>query len=491
MNNGLWQKHWVTVFRHFVLDGALFALAFMLGMELRFGAMEWDAKLTDYYPGIILGALVFPCTAYILGLYAPQKAAQGMFRRALALLVCFGIAVVLMLGMFYFDFSSRIGRGVMLLGAVCAYLTVLLHHVVLMSRLKGYRERVVMIVTGVFDEEEIRANAHLWRGPFELVGVVPAGEFQPEGESRNLGSVGDLMDIVARHQIERVLCTNASYGDARLSPLFCQLRYAGVTVMPLISLCEEAHQSVPLELITTEWLLNASSLPHMLYIKKLKRGFDIASALAGLVFLSPPLLFGILLTKLTSPGPVFYRQVRSGRFGRTFRMIKLRTMIVDAEKAGAVWAQEKDPRTTPVGGFLRKYRIDEIPQLINVLRGEMSLVGPRPERPEFVDELAAKIPFYRERLMIQPGITGWAQVCYPYGASVEDARRKLEYDLYYMKHMSVFLDVFILLDTVRIILTGGLGEAHKQKIPRYETSGSACVLPLGGDAAAKKTKHAQ
>ncbi len=145
-------------------------------------------------------------------------------------------------------------------------------------------------------------------------------------------------------------------------------------------------------------------------------------------------------------------------------------MRVDAEKHGAVWASTNDPRTTPVGNFLRKYRIDEIPQLVNVLRGQMSLVGPRPERPEFVEQLSDRIPFYRERLMIQPGITGWAQVSYPYGASIEDTRRKLEYDLYYMKHMSFFLDLFILLDTVRIILVGGLHERHKQNVPRYETS---------------------
>jgi lipopolysaccharide/colanic/teichoic acid biosynthesis glycosyltransferase len=148
-------------------------------------------------------------------------------------------------------------------------------------------------------------------------------------------------------------------------------------------------------------------------------------------------------------------------------------MSLDAERDGAAWSTENDPRVTVVGRFLRKYRIDEIPQLGNVLRGDMSFVGPRPERPEFVDELSASIPHYMERLMVQPGITGWAQVNYPYGASIADARRKLEYDLYYTKHMSLFLDLFSLLDTVRIILRGGLrnpdtrpwGEGHCAIIP--------------------------
>jgi lipopolysaccharide/colanic/teichoic acid biosynthesis glycosyltransferase len=151
-------------------------------------------------------------------------------------------------------------------------------------------------------------------------------------------------------------------------------------------------------------------------------------------------------------------------------------MRTDAERDGAVWSKADDDRATPIGKILRRYRIDEIPQLINVLRGEMSFVGPRPERPEFVDELARQIPFYRERLMVQPGITGWAQVNYPYGSSVEDARRKLEYDLYYMKHMSVFLDFFILVDTIRIVLRGGLDEAHKHLVPSYQ---SAAPLPAG------------
>jgi exopolysaccharide biosynthesis polyprenyl glycosylphosphotransferase len=233
------------------------------------------------------------------------------------------------------------------------------------------------------------------------------------------------------------------------------LRYSGISVMPLITLCEEVEQYVPLELITSEWLLNASGEPQHIYIKKLKRFFDIICSAIGLVLSSPALALGALAIRLTSPGPIFYRQTRSGRFGRPFQMTKLRTMHVNAEKTGAVWSGKNDPRVTFVGRFLRRYRIDEIPQLWHVLCGQMSFVGPRPERPEIIAQLAQEVPYYEERLMVQPGITGWAQVSYPYGASALDARRKLEYDLYYMKHMSLFLDVFILLDTVRTVLTGG------------------------------------
>jgi len=172
--------------------------------------------------------------------------------------------------------------------------------------------------------------------------------------------------------------------------------------------------------------------------------------------------------KLTSPGPIFYRQNRAGRFGRDFEMLKLRTMHVDSEKNGAQWCGKDDPRIHPVGRFLRRYRIDEIPQLWHVFCGHMSFVGPRPERPEMIAQLAKEIPFYEERQMVQPGITGWAQVSYPYGASVLDTRRKLEYDLYYMKHMSLFLDVFILLDTIRTVLSGGAREAEVRGASRAD-----------------------
>jgi lipopolysaccharide/colanic/teichoic acid biosynthesis glycosyltransferase len=165
-------------------------------------------------------------------------------------------------------------------------------------------------------------------------------------------------------------------------------------------------------------------------------------------------------------------------------------MRVDAEKDGVRWAAANDSRVTWTGRFLRKFRVDEIPQLVNVLRGEMSFVGPRPERPEFVAELATQIPYYEERLMVQPGITGWAQVNYPYGASVEDTRRKLEYDLYYMKNMSLFLDMFILLDTVRIILRGGMDPRKVRRLPEFatrrelETSTELPALPVAASKSA-------
>jgi lipopolysaccharide/colanic/teichoic acid biosynthesis glycosyltransferase len=237
---------------------------------------------------------------------------------------------------------------------------------------------------------------------------------------------------------------------------------------------------VPLNLVTPEWLLAASSMPHRFYIRKVKRAFDIAASLGFLFFLWPFILLAAFGVLVTSGRPIFYRQERVGHFGRKFTVMKFRTMRHDAEKDGAEWASVKgDSRVTLLGGLMRKYRVDEIPQLINILRGEMSFVGPRPERPEFVDLLNEDLDLNPERLMVQPGLTGWAQVSYPYGASVEDAARKLEYDLYYMKNMSLFLDVFILLDTVRTVLYGG---AKSEDALLHNRDLLAALRP-GGDVA--------
>ena len=185
-----------------------------------------------------------------------------------------------------------------------------------------------------------------------------------------------------------------------------------------------------------------------------RRGRDVALSLLLLVVTSPLLLIVACLITLESPGPVLYRQERVGLGGHAFSLWKLRSMRIDAEASGPIWAARRDPRITRVGAFIRAHRIDELPQLANIIRGEMSLVGPRPERPIFVEQLADVIPNYRARTRVQPGLTGWAQVNYPYGASVEDARIKLDHDLYYIRQRSLLLDLRILLRTVGVVLRG-------------------------------------
>jgi lipopolysaccharide/colanic/teichoic acid biosynthesis glycosyltransferase len=217
---------------------------------------------------------------------------------------------------------------------------------------------------------------------------------------------------------------------------------------------EDLWSSVPVEHVGPDWMLSRGLDTSNHVAEGVKRLTDVVLALLILVALSPFVLLALVAIALSADGPLFYRQERVGQYGRTFRIWKLRTMRVDAEAAGAQWARGDDPRRTAVGRLLRRTRLDEVPQVANILLGEMSFVGPRPERPEFVAELEGSLPYYAWRHFVRPGLTGWAQVNLPYGSSVEDARRKLEYDLYYVRHSSLLTDLLIVLRTAAAALRG-------------------------------------
>ncbi len=231
------------------------------------------------------------------------------------------------------------------------------------------------------------------------------------------------------------------------------LRMRGIRVLHEAGFCEQMLGRVSLDLLGPSWFLEPAGFDSGAASLALKRACDIVVSLVLLVISLPVMGLAALAVRIDSPGPILYRQERVGLGGRVFTLLKFRSMRADAEEGGRpVWAAQADPRVTRVGAFIRSTRIDELPQLFNVLRGDMSLVGPRPERPMFVNELARVIPFYNQRNYLKPGITGWAQVNYPYGASVEDAREKLSYDLYYLRYRSLLFDLFILAATVRVIL---------------------------------------
>jgi sugar transferase (PEP-CTERM system associated) len=232
--------------------------------------------------------------------------------------------------------------------------------------------------------------------------------------------------------------------------LHCKL--AGIRVTEFLDFWERETRTVDLEALRPSWLFYSDGFRCGVVDELVKRAFDIVVSLAMLVFSAPLLVVVAGLIKLDSPGPVLYRQERVGYRGQSFTILKFRSMRVDAEsQTGPQWAARRDTRITRVGTVIRKLRIDELPQILNVLRGDMSFVGPRPERPFFVANLVAVIPYYNERHWVRPGITGWAQINYPYGASIEDGRHKLSYDLYYVKNRSIFLDFVILLQTVRVV----------------------------------------
>jgi exopolysaccharide biosynthesis polyprenyl glycosylphosphotransferase len=267
------------------------------------------------------------------------------------------------------------------------------------------------------------------------------------------GSLNDLPQWSQQSWSGVIVGTELS--DAHIQQLI-QLRLSGVSIYGIPDICETLWYKLPSSVLQDNWLAfgNGFNLAADSISQKLKRILDLILAWLLLAFLSPLMLLVIVAIKLDSPGPVFYTQIRAGVDGKPFRVYKFRSMYEDAEKRGAQWANQQDPRITRVGRWLRLMRIDELPQIFNVLRGEMSLIGPRPERPEFDVKLREEIPYYDLRYVVKPGITGWAQVMYPYGASVEDAREKLAYDLYYIKNYSLVLDLAIFFKTIRVVLLG-------------------------------------
>jgi sugar transferase (PEP-CTERM system associated) len=234
------------------------------------------------------------------------------------------------------------------------------------------------------------------------------------------------------------------------------MRLKGVYVYSIADFCEQFWQKIPPAYIQDDWFAFTSGFDilHNRIQAKLKQAIDVIAAAVMLIVFLPITTIVAIAIKLNSPGPIFYSQVRTGLNRKKFRVYKFRSMYQDAEAKGIQWASERDPRITRVGLFIRLTRIDELPQLWNVLKGDMSLVGPRPERPEFDLQLRKEIPYYDVRYLVKPGITGWAQVCYPYGASVEDAYQKVAYDLYYIKNYSLFLDFAIALKTLRVVILG-------------------------------------
>jgi exopolysaccharide biosynthesis polyprenyl glycosylphosphotransferase len=262
------------------------------------------------------------------------------------------------------------------------------------------------------------------------------------------------MYVVGTRDVKAVVVRSESM-TLELAGVLTRLRFNGIQVYSLLDFCMRASEELPLEILNEFWLCVADGfdLLQARLFRRVKRLTDILLASVGLLAALPFLLLTAIAIRLDSAGPVLFRQRRVGWMGRPFELLKFRSMQVGAEKDGAArWAAPEDPRVTAVGRVLRKIHFDELPQMINILRGQMSFVGPRPERPEFVGPLSESINFYHLRHYVLPGVTGWAQVNYPYGASLEDARRKLQYDLYYVCNASPLLDLRTMLRTARVVL---------------------------------------
>ncbi|WP_305727897.1 TIGR03013 family XrtA/PEP-CTERM system glycosyltransferase [Magnetospira sp. QH-2] len=334
--------------------------------------------------------------------------------------------------------------------------------------LKVLKRRVLVLGTGRLAIRIARLVQKSARHHFSVAGFIHMGEEIGEDPPPAVNPVlplemvqerGALKKYVLHNGIDEIVFAsrerrrqrgNAAFGLPVWELLECKIAGAQVTDYP--SFWEREAGELDLDELQPGWLLSSEGFRIAPARKVVKRLFDVIVSFLILFFSLPLSLPAAILVKLTSPGPVFYRQERVGLDGKPFDVLKLRSMRNDAEKNGPQFAQKGDPRVTPVGRFIRLTRIDEIPQVLNVLKGDMSFIGPRPERPYFVDTLCENIPFYSERHAVKPGISGWAQINYPYGDSLDDAKRKLAFDLYYVKNGSTFLDILILLQTARVVL---------------------------------------
>lgn len=297
-----------------------------------------------------------------------------------------------------------------------------------------------------------------------VLGVTIVGCISSDNEPVHVDSQlvieepSDWLGFAKREQISEIVISpderRRSSGNAFPLGQFLDCKLAGIDSSDALSFCERELGRIDINLLHPSWMLFSDGFKYSKRMLIAKRLFDLVLASAFFLVLWPFMLLTAIAVRLDSPGPVLYHQTRTGLNGKPFRIYKFRSMRTDAEKNGAVWAQKNDSRVTRVGAFIRNTRLDELPQLYNVIAGSMSFVGPRPERPEFVAELAKQIPFYETRHKVKPGLMGWAQLKYPYGASVEDAKNKLQYDLYYTKNHSFLMDLLIMIQTVEIVLLG-------------------------------------
>jgi sugar transferase (PEP-CTERM system associated) len=394
-----------------------------------------------------------------MGLYNKRlrERLEGVIIR---LLLAFLIGIMCLSLLFYTFVEMFLGRGVLALSLLMAFAVIVVLRAILGKALDDpqNRRRVVVLGTGRNSGALTRLRRRTDLIGVRIVGFIPVnGEETQIPADRILNIEERLSDWAQAQAVDEVVVAP----DERRRTLdmneLMSCRAAGVSVVDLNTFIERETGSLVLDAMTPGWFAFSNGI-HSLFINdRVKRLLDIAASVLVLTVTLPLLAVAALAIWLESRGrdPILYRQTRVGRNGGAFNVFKLRTMQKDAEQPGqALWAQCNDPRITRVGAVLRRFRIDELPQLFNVLRGEMSFVGPRPERPEFVEQLQQSCSHYGDRHRVKPGLTGWAQINYPYGASEEDAFRKLQYDLYYVKNRSVYLDFVILLQTAEVVLFG-------------------------------------
>ena len=455
----------IRLFKHYVphavlflglLDVALLIAAAEIAYSIRLHQLGSIVEpIVDRLPQLFTFALSLETAMIAVGVYGAD-ALQSLRRAIARILVAISLGIIFLSVLFFLSPAITFWRSNLFYAMGIAAVSLIVMRILLGKMLGShvFKRRVVVLGAGP-RAARLKALQQQPGSAFVVVGYVSMSEANrviPEAIARD--AIYNLADhVVLLNASEVVLALEERRNALPLKDLL-RIKTTGVHVNEISTFLERETGRVDLQSVNPSWLIFSDGFSSGRMISGVfKRLFDITASLTLLVVMLPVILITAILVKLDSKGPAFYRQRRVGQYGTCFDVIKLRSMRVDAEVPGqAVWAEKDDPRITRIGRVIRKTRIDELPQCWSVLKGEMSFVGPRPERPQFVDDLEQQLPYYAERHMVKPGITGWAQINYPYGASIEDARQKLEYDLFYAKNYSLFLDVLILLQTARVII---------------------------------------
>ena len=430
-----------------------------LGIEFRYSAPFGDSSEKIYIEPILPKAISFTVAMWLsmtaMGLHT-RNVVDDFAGMMIRIFLSFGLGFIVNTLMFYIAPELFLGRGIFLFTLFFAFFGILITRTAFqkLDNNELFRRRVLVVGAGKKAKIIEKLEAQSRKRGHEIVGYVCVDSTTPYVDADKIIKLKtSLLALALEYDIDEIIVamTDRRQGFPAEQLLACKIN--GIVVRDLLNYAERIKGNIELDVLHPSVMIFSSG-----FIKatRNKRTFDILVSVLILILTSPIFLLTAFLIWLSSFGkhPVFYRQTRIGLGGQEFSVLKFRSMKVDAEKDGAQFAKRKDSRVTWIGRFIRMTRIDELPQLINVLKGEMSFVGPRPERPEFVNEFVEEVPHYSLRHAVKPGISGWAQICYPYGENIEDTKNKLEFDLYYIKNYSMFLDLTILFQTVQVVVFG-------------------------------------
>lgn len=449
-------------FRKFVFF--LMETVFIVGMVLAgayfrfFGELFQYGSLTPLFWKALIVAGTVQISLYYFDLY-DFKHFQSNLELIIRLFQSLGVSSIILAVLYYIFPDLIIGRGIFFIslffiGWLVISWRLFYNYLIRFTRMN---QRVLIVGVGEMAQTIARTILDQKDSGFTVEGFITSDPAEIGKKLVNPSIIGDFSQIealVRERKVDRIIVAledrRGRFPDRQL--LSCKLN--GVPIQEGVAFYENLTGCLQVECLNPSFLIFSDGFRKSRITRTLKRIKSLTVSFVGLLLSFPLIVIVSSLIKWDSKGPLFYRQERVGENGRTFKLLKFRSMVENAEANGAVWAQKNDARVTRVGRFLRKTRLDEIPQMINVLKGDMAFVGPRPERPEFVEELIKEIPYYDQRHTVKPGITGWAQIRYPYGSSKEDALQKLKYDMYYIKNMSILFDLVIIFETVKVVLFG-------------------------------------